>query len=306
MAPASGHRAKLILCFAIVYLVWGSTYLVIRIAVQSLPPFLFAGIRFVGAGTVLFLLARVLGTHTRIDAVTVRKALLVSFCGVVIANGATMWGIQWVPSNQAALLNASGAFWIVLFGGLGARAHRPSARVLTGLMIGFVGTALIVWRGGGGGAQPNYMLAQIAILTGCIGWATGIMLFRNIQPHSDLFSFVGLQMLFGGGVLTLLGIASGELQRWNWSPAGIAELLYMMLASSCVAYTAFAWLARNVAPASVSTYSYVNPAIATLLGWLVLDERLTGTQLLGVVVMLAGVVLVTWPARGATLAQASG
>jgi drug/metabolite transporter (DMT)-like permease len=305
MAEPAGYRAKLILCFAIVYCVWGSTYLVARIGVQTLPPLLFGGIRFVGAGSVLLVLARLLGTRTRIDAVTVRQALMVSLFGVVIANGATMWGIQWVQSNQAALLNASGALWIVLFGAFGARAHRPSARVVAGLVIGFVGTALIVWRGGGA-ARPNYLLAEFAILTGCMAWATGIMLFRNLHPRSDLFSFVGLQMLFGGLTLSAAGILTGETHRLSWSPVGVGAVLYMMLASSCVAYTAFAWLARNVAPASVGTYSYVNPAIATLLGWWVLDERLTGTQLLGVVVMLAGVVLVTWPARSSAVPQAPG
>jgi len=290
------HRAQLVACFAIVYLVWGSTYVVTRVGVLALPPFLFGGVRFLAAGVLLLAAAAILGRRRRIDASLLRQAAVTGFSLVLMSNGGNAWGMQWVESNQAALLNASAAFWIVIFGLFGARAHRPSRRVALGLVIGFLGTALILWRNGAA-ETPSYRLAELAILVGCMGWAAGTIYLRNSDQQGDVIGFSGLQMLCGGVMMTVIGIAIGEASRWHASTAGFAALAYMTIASSCVAYTAYAWLARHVSPASIGTYGYVNPAVATVLGWIILGERLTRIQLLGMVVMLLGVALVTWPSR---------
>jgi drug/metabolite transporter (DMT)-like permease len=130
-------------------------------------------------------------------------------------------------------------------------------------------------------------------------WSLGTIYMRNHSLAIDLFALVGLQMLLGGAGLTLAGLAHGDLAQWHWSPRGALALAYLVVASSCFAYVAYAWLARHATPAQTGTYSYVNPAIAAVAGYLVLGERMSGLQLLGAAVILAGVLMINWPGRSA-------
>jgi drug/metabolite transporter (DMT)-like permease len=274
--------------------VWGSTFLASKIAVRELPPFLFGGIRFCIAGVLLFAIARALGRRVRLDRRALAQAAVMALCSVLISNCGNLWGLQWVPSNQAALLNTSSAFWIVCFAMFGAQAHRLRLTEGLGLAVGLIGTALIVYRSGSAVAVP--LAAQLAILVGCLGWAAGTTYLRNAAVRMDILSFTSLQMLLGGVMMVAVGLAAGEARAWHVSAPGFGAMAYLVVFSSCLAYTAYAWLARNVSPAAVGTYGYVNPAIATLLGWLVLGERLTLLQVCGMCVTLTGVILVSRPA----------
>lgn len=291
----ASRSIKLLVCFSIVYLVWGSSYLVTSIGVHNLPPRLFGGIRFAISGLLLLGIAFALGRRTRLDGRDLANVLVLGFFTVLVANGFNNWAMQWVDSGTSALLNASSAFWIALLGTLGARAHPLSPRAGTGLAIGFVGVALILWP-----AQDlasELLVPQLGILVGCVGWAMGTIFYRNAATRLDVLAFTGFQMLFGGAMLIVAGLFFGEAARWTWATPGLLSMAYLTLFSSCLAYTAYAWLTHNVTPAQVGTYSYVNPAIATLLGWWLLDEHLTAAQLAGMVVILAGVVLVSWPSE---------
>jgi drug/metabolite transporter (DMT)-like permease len=295
MSPADRRRRTLLVaCFAAIYLIWGSSYLATKIGVDHLPPLLFGGIRFVIAGVLLWPIARWLGRRGTFDRETWKHVLVMAVCGVLVSNGFNVWAMQWVPSNQSALLNVSSAFWIPIFGLFGARAHAIGARAGVGLALGFAGTLLVLWPEGG--ASATNLVPQLAVLVGCMGWAVGTIYYRNAQPRLDVLTFTAAQMFVGGLMLSALGLAAGEAPRWHWSPAGVASLAYMTLASSCLAYTAYAWLTQHTSPARVSTYGYVNPVIAAILGWLVLDERLGALAITGMVVSIAGVVLVNWPA----------
>ena len=287
------RRTKLLVCFAIVYLVWGSSYLATSIGVHNLPPRLFGGIRFLMSGSLLVGIALALGRRVRLDPGELRIVLVMAFFSVLVSNGFNNWAMQWVDSGTSAILNASTAFWIVLLGTLGARAHPLSARIALGLALGFIGVALIVWPERG--LARGLIVPQLGILVGCVGWAFGTIFYRNATIRLDVLAFTGWQMLLGGSMLVAVGLLFGEAERWSWSGTGIVSMLYLTLFSSCLAYTAYAWLTHNVTPAQVGTYGYVNPAIATLLGWWLLDETLTSAKLLGMVVILAGVVLVSWP-----------
>jgi drug/metabolite transporter (DMT)-like permease len=152
---------------------------------------------------------------------------------------------------------------------------------------------------GGTGATP--LVPQLAILVACLGWALATAYLRHIHTRLDVFALTGWQMGIGGLLLTVLGFAAGEAERWTWSPIGLAAMAWLVVMSSCLAHTAYAWLAQNATPAQVGTYSYVNPAIAAVLGFLVLGEALTPLQLAGTGVILAGVGLVNWPTRGTSL-----
>jgi drug/metabolite transporter (DMT)-like permease len=288
------HRATLIVCFATVYLVWGSTYLVASIGVHELPPFLFGGIRFVCAGILLGLVALALGRRFDLDRTEWRHMFVVALGNVVIANGATNVAMQHVASNQTAILNASAALWIALLATRGRRAHALDRRTLIGLIIGFAGAAAIIWPHGQS-LQSSHFGYQMLILVAVFAWSVSTVYIRNVHSKLDVLSFTAVQMSLGGIMLTGLGFATGEAAQWHWSKPGLIAMAYLTLASSCLAYTAFAWLAKNTTPAMVGTYSYVNPAIAAVLGWWFLDEQLGVNQLAGMAVMFAGVALVNWP-----------
>lgn len=293
MSPDPSRRAKLILAFGIVYLVWGSTYLVASIGVHALPPVLFGGFRFICAGILLGLTAVALGRGFPLDATEWRHLFIVAVGSVVIPNGLTNWAMQTVASNQTAILNASAALWIALFATQGRRAHALDRRTVIGLVIGFAGATLIVWPRGGLVAGDFGM--QLLILLAVFVWSATTVYIRNVHSKLDLLSFSAVQMLLGGLMMTGVGLAIGEAERWTWSRPGLMAMAYLTVASSCLAYTAFSWLARNTTPAMVGTYSYVNPAIAAMLGWWFLDEHLGVNQLMGMAVMFVGVGLVSWP-----------
>jgi drug/metabolite transporter (DMT)-like permease len=297
MSAESSQRAKLIVCFATVYVVWGSTYLVASIGVHALPPFLFGGIRFALAGVLLGSTALLLGNRPRLDASEWRHMVLVALGNVFIANGCTNWAMQTVASNQTAILNASAALWIALLATRGRRAHALDRRTLAGLVIGFGGTLLIIWPHGS--LKTSNLAMQLLILVAVFSWSASTVYIRNAHSKLDVLSFTAIQMFLGGLMLVSLGLATGEAADWHWSRPGITAMVYLTIASSCLAYTAFAWLAKNTTPALVGTYSYVNPAIAALLGWWFLGEKLGANQLIGMGVMFSGVALVSWPRREA-------
>src|SRR6187402_1989787 len=294
-AADSSHRAKLILCFAAVYLIWGSTYVVASVGVHIMPPILFGGIRFICAGILLGATALALGRKFPLDATEWRHLLIVAAGSVVIPNGLTNWAMQYVASNQTAILNASAALWIALLATQGRRAHALDTRTTIGLFIGFGGAVLIVWPGGG--LDTSHFGMQLLILLGVFVWSATTVYIRNVHSKLDLLAFSAMQMLLGGLMMTGVGLAMGEAGKWTWSKPGLIAMAYLTIASSCLAYTAFAWLAKNTTPAMVGTYSYVNPAIAAILGWWFLGEQLGGNQLIGMAIMFAGVALVNWPQK---------
>ena len=296
MVAESPHRVKLLVCFATVYLVWGSTYLVASIGLHSLPPFLFGGIRFVIAGVLLGATALLLGQKFPLDATEWRHMFVVALGNVVIANGLTNIAMQHIASNQTAILNASAALWIALLATRGRRAHAIDRRTMTGLVVGFAGTALIIWPSGGT-LQTNHIGMQLLVLVAVFSWSASTVYIRNVHSKLEVLPFTAVQMLLGGAMMMAIGFARGEAALWQWSKPGLVAMAYLTLLSSCLAYTAFAWLARNSTPALVGTYSYVNPAIAALLGWWFLDEKLGLNQLCGMAVIFLGVALVSWPKK---------
>jgi drug/metabolite transporter (DMT)-like permease len=294
-AADSSRRAKLIVCFAAVYLIWGSTYAVASVGVHALPPILFGGIRFICAGILLGVTALALGRRFELDATEWRHLVIVAIGSVLIPNGCTNWAMQYVASNQTAILNASAALWIALLATRGRRAHAIDRRTLIGLVIGFAGAAMIVWPRGS--LDTHNFGMQLLILVAVFVWSATTVYIRNVHSKLDLLSFSALQMFLGGLMMTGAGLALGEAAEWHWSSPGLVAMAYLTVASSCIAYTAFSWLAKHTTPALVGTYSYVNPAIAALLGWWFLDELLGANQLIGMAVMFVGVALVSWPQK---------
>ncbi len=283
------ERLKFIAAFAVMYVVWGSTYLFIRIGVADIPPAVLAGLRFLFAGTGLAIAGFARGGRwpSRRDWFT----LVVLAVGlVVIGNGVVTWAEQWIPSGEAAFIVASSALFIALFGTLGPRGERLVPLTLIGLGLGFAGTTLMLVpriRGVHGPLAP-----ALALVGSACCWAAAAMYSRSRGFTASPLVFTGLQMLIGGAVLALIALATGQFERIRWTLPATGALAYLTLFGSGLAYATYNWLIHRARPAQLGTTAYVNPAVALLLGWAVLGEELSPVAFLGVGVMFAGVVIV--------------
>jgi len=288
------HSAKLAACLAIVYLVWGSTFLFTKIAVTHLPIALYSAIRFLTAGTVLALVARFWRKEPwprrRIDW---RHAAVTGFFMVLVSNGLNAVSIQYIPSNQAALLSGTAAFWIAGLGVFGPRGHPLTRSAVAGLVIGFLGTALMLIPNGD--LHAVSLLAQFGVLCACLGFSLGTLYYRSIDTDVSPVMFMAMQLYCGGLMLSVIAIVRGDWVNWTFDAQGWFAVAYLTVMSSCLAFSAYGWLTRNATPAVIGTYSYVNPAIAAFLGWRFLHEPLSRVQLAGMVVIIVGVSILTLP-----------
>ena len=298
------RTVQIAVAFAIVYLVWGSTYLAIRIGVQVLPPALFAGVRFVLAGVLMLAYAFARGGRlpaSRRDWFNIAVTGLLMLVG---GNGCVTWAEQWIESNQAALIVATSALWLAWMGTWGPQGERLGGLTLTGLGLGFGGVAVLVQSGLSLQAGPP--LAYAVLSAAPVFWAAGSIWARRAPVSCPPAMTAALQMLIAGVVFCVLGVGAGEVPRWTWDRDAMLVILYLAVFGSCLAYTAYFWLVHEVPPARLGTYAYVNPAIAVALGWWLLDEHLNATQVLGTAIILAGVVLVSWAQRKPAVARKHG
>lgn len=295
MSPDYSHRLKIVLAFAAVYFVWGSTYLAIRVGVAALPPALFAGARFLAAGLLLTAYARFAGLQFprgRSEWKTIWVAAVLLLVG---ANGLVVWGEQWVPSNQAALIAATVALWLAGLGALGSQGETFSRRRLTGLLIGFAGVVLLMWPADG--FVLAHFSAQFAVLLAALSWAAGSIYMKRRRPSTPPIMAAAMQSIAAGMLLGAIGIADGEVARWTWNIEALAALAYLIVFGSCLAYAAYVWLLHEVSPSALGTYAYINPVVAVALGGWLLGESLNATQMAGMLVILFGVLLVSLPGR---------
>lgn len=301
MEHDSRWRLKAAIAFAVLYLVWGSTYLAIRVGVQQLPPALFAGVRFVIAGLLLAAYARLRGQAFPDSRREWTTHAVIGLMLIAVANGLVVWGEQWVASNVAALIVASVALWIALLGTLGRHGETLSRTTVFGLGLGFAGVVVLLAPQGARFHWQEFA-GEVAIAIACISWAAGTIFGRRRKPHTPTLMAAALQMLIGGTALTAVGLATGEVARWNWEMPGMAALAYLIVFGSCLAFAAYAWLMHEVTPAQLGTYAYINPVIAVLLGAWLLNETLERREIIGMLVILAGVVVVSNVARRRTRA----
>jgi drug/metabolite transporter (DMT)-like permease len=283
--------AKIAAGYATIYLVWGSTFLVIRLGVRSLPPMLFAGGRFVFAGALLAAVAALLRERFPRTQLEWRYMFAFSLLMITCSNGISTIALKHIPSNEGALLSAGSALWIAWLGALGPKGHKLTLRGNLGLLLGLFGVALLVWPRST--TPSGHFGWQSLVLIGSLSWAIGTVLYRNAALPVGPVAFNAAMMLLGGTWLLLAGITTGEVADWHWQAGGLAAMAYLAVFGSAIAYTAYTWLLRHSPADRVGTFAYVNPAIAAMLGWVVLGEALEPTQLAGMLVVLLGVALVT-------------
>jgi drug/metabolite transporter (DMT)-like permease len=287
-------RHRLVLAFASLYLIWGSTYLAIRYAIATIPPFLMGGTRLLVAGAVLYAWARRRGAPPP-GWERWRGAAIVGAFLFLGGNGAVVWSQQSVPSGLAALVVATVPLWMVLLESLRRDGLRAAPQELLGVAIGMLGIGLLIGPGrlvGGGRPDP---VGTLVLVLGSLSWAHGSLVARRVsQPPSPLLA-TGLQMLAGGALLFLAGLVVGEGARLDLPRVTLRSwlcLAYLVVFGSIIAFTAYVWLLRVTTPARVATYAYVNPVVAVLLGWLLAGEPLTPRVLLAAAVIVGAVALI--------------
>lgn len=298
-------RARLVAAFAAVYLIWGSTYLAIRFAVETLPPLLMAGARFVIAGTILLLWSRL---RERDGGPSARDWLTGLVSGALLllgGNGAVVWAEQRVPSGIAALLVAIVPLWMVLLDWMRAGGRRPATLVFVGLGLGLVGLGLLVGPDAlHGGGAIDVAGAGILVL-GSLSWAVGSLYTQRAPKPSSPNRGSGTQMFAGGVCLLVVALVTGEGAQLDLAHASTRSLLgfaYLVTFGSLIGFTAYLYLLAHTTAAKAATYAYVNPVVAVLLGWAFANEPVTSRTLVAAAVILAGVAIITL-ARDAPVKQ---
>jgi drug/metabolite transporter (DMT)-like permease len=289
------HRWKTLLAFAIIYFVWGSTFLAIRVGVHEVPPLLLAAMRFFTAGFVLFIWMRLKGTALP----TSREWLSVTFLAsliFVLDYGLVFWAEQRVPSGIAAVMLATIPVFIALAEILILRTQKLTFRLGTSLLIGLGGVAVLVSRSVSFGDAPVEKAGAIALVFAAVCWSLASVLTRKLKlPESKVMSS-GAQMLVGGVLLFAASAGFGEFKNFHWrtvSTHAWLALLYLIIAGSIIGFTAYVWLIHHESPTKVGTYAYVNPVVAVLVGYFLGGEALGPRTIVGTCLVLVSVIVIT-------------
>jgi drug/metabolite transporter (DMT)-like permease len=289
-------RTRIALAFAAVYVIWGSTYLGIRYAIETLPPLLMAGVRFSLAGLILYGFARATG-GPRPERRHWGPALLIGALMLLGGNGFVVLAERTVPSSIAALVIASVPLWMALLEGWKNKTGLPRGGRLAALIIGFVAVALLIGPSSFGGSALDLALLCLAAPS----WAVGSLYSRTAPRPASAFVSTGMQMMCGGALQLLVGTALGEWSGFHPANVSLLSLLslgYLVIFGSLVAFTSYVWLLQVVSPTMAATYAYVNPVVAVFLGWMFAGEALTSRTLVAAAGIVAAVVLITMsPAR---------
>jgi drug/metabolite transporter (DMT)-like permease len=288
------QRLRLLIAFACVYVIWGSTYLAIRIAIETIPPLLMAGVRFLIAGSVLALWARSRGVAWP-DRAQWRSAAIVGALLLLGGNGLVVWAELTVPSALAALIVAAVPIVTVALDWARPGGVRPGRATILGLLTGFAGVAILINPFAVDASRVD-PLGALALLGATVSWAAGSIYSRGTSAAASPLMGSGANMLMGGAALVITGALIGEVGQVNFatiSTRSALAMLYLIVAGAIVGFTAFFYLLRHTSPAKSTTYAYVNPIVAILLGWAILHEPITTRVLLAAAVIISGVVMIT-------------
>jgi len=294
--------------FAAIYVIWGSTYLGIRYAVESIPPFLMAGSRNLTAGLLLYAFARARssGVPSRIQWC---DAAIAGVLMLSIGNGGVTWAEQMIPSGVTALLVALVPLWMVLFDWWRPNGVRPRALVMAGLAVGFVGVGLLA-RSQGNGLGSAHAWGVAVLMLSSVSWAYGAIFSKRAQKPSSPLLGVAMQLIAGGSVLLVLAFVSGEAAQFSFSrvtPLSFGAWLYLMVAGSLIGYSSYVWLLHVSTPARVSTSAYVNPLIAVLLGCTIGREAFSHELFVaGALIIVAVALIVRGGARQTRASERAG
>jgi drug/metabolite transporter (DMT)-like permease len=294
---ASPNPVLVLIALLTVYVIWGSTYLGIRLAIASIPPFFMAGTRYLAAGGAMFLFALFSGAKMP-SLVEWRDALILGGCLLLGGNGGVTFAEQYVPSGTAALLVSTVPVFLTIFAWATKLGPRPSAMVCVGLLLGLLGVSILSRPGTQSTMSPgshfHWYIGIVALLLAAAVWAWGSLYSRKATHPSSPIVGVGIQMICGGTLLLLVSISTGETGRVDLGRVTTESFLawaYIVVFGAIVAFTAYIWLTRVISPALLGTYAFVNPVVAVLLGWAIAGEKLDSRTISGAAVIVAAVVI---------------
>ena len=298
--PEPSHHASpraaslLVLAFAAVYLVWGSTYLAIRVGIESFPPLILAGLRHLTVGVLLYPVFR-RKAGIRPTTIHWRTAIVTGFLLLFVGNGGVSWAEQTVPSGVTALLVATVSLWLVIVDWLRPGGHRPVPRVVLGLLLGFAGMALLVGPAHLGGSERVDPRGAAVLVFASLAWACGSLYSKHGgMPNSPLLG-VAMQSFAGGVILLIAAVFTGEFRALHFAAVSLRSwvaLAYLIAFGSGIGFSAYIYILNKSTPARVGTYAFVNPLVALFLGWLIAGETIGLRTVVAAAVILTAVILV--------------
>ena len=299
--PPAAARTALLFAFAAIYLIWGSTYLAIRAAVETLPPFLMAGVRFMVAGVILYGWLAFKG-RARATPRQWRDNTLIGALLLVGGNGFVVWAEQRIPSGMTTLIISISPLFMVLLDWMRPHGIRPTWTTFLGLALGFGGLVLLIGGGVPGGASLDLWRCG-GLMLSCICWSAGSVYARYVRDPADPMTAATLQMLLGGAMMLLVAVARGEIGDFHLAAVTQRSVLgwvYLVAAGSLIAFPCYVYLLKHSSAARASTYAYVNPVVAVFLGWLILGEPVGARVFVAsVIIVLAVAIIITQRGRAA-------
>jgi drug/metabolite transporter (DMT)-like permease len=295
MRPVTSPRERTLafVAWIVLCIVWGTTYLAIRVALESVPVALIAGLRFTAAGLILIAALRLTG-QTLPPPRTWGSAALAGFLLLVIGNGGVVWAEQYVASGLAAVIIAMVPFWNVLVEAVSPNGERPSVRTMLGLAIGFAGIVVLVWPElfTAGGSGFWFVAGVISLQVACAGWAVGTSFTKRTTVSSPPVTTAAMQQLAAGMMFLAIATITGEWNHLAFTARSATAVAYLVIFGSIVAYSAYLYALKHLPIATVSLYTYVNPIIAVVLGTVLLSEPFSSRTLVASVLVFAGIAVV--------------
>lgn len=292
---SSPSQLSIIMAFLAVYIIWGSTYLAIMFAVETIPPFFMAGIRFLIAGIIMFIWS-VLRKDPKATKENVKSSAIIGALLLFGGNGAVVWAEKYVTSGITALIVTTTPFWMVLIDWIRPGGKRPDLPVVIGILLGFAGVSLLVNPDSLSGNNSIYVPGFIALTFAAFSWAAGSVYSRHADTPKSQIQNTAYQLLSGGICLLVFSLISGEIftvKSADFTYKAVMSTLYLITFGSIIGFTAYSFLLKNVSPAKASTYAYVNPIVAVFLGWLIANEPITSKVIWAALIIVSGVAFIT-------------
>lgn len=294
LSEPHASRFKLLLAFAAIYLVWGSTYLAIAFAVESIPPFLAIGTRFMVAGSLLYGFMRLKGVQ-RPTWQNMKNGAIIGTMSLGIGTGFVAWAEQHIDSGFAALIITMVPLWFVLLDWWWLKGGAPRRPVVIGLILGFIGITVLTGPELATGITDSNALAVMLVIIGTISWSAGSLRSKMISMPKNLFMSSAVQMTAGGVMVSIIGLLLGEMSGFDIHAVTERSLwawFYLVVFGSLGAFSAYVWLLGNAPPKQISSYAFVNPVVAVFLGWWLADEVVNGRIMIACVIMVSAVALI--------------
>jgi drug/metabolite transporter (DMT)-like permease len=288
------HRLRIAISFGLVYLLWGSTYLAMRVAVEYIPPYAVGSVRYMISGLLMLLWCAANGRKIRITKQDLARLVALGVLFLSVANIGVLWAEQYVPSGLTALIVAIVPIWVVVLETWVFRAGKMPARGVLGLALGIAGMLILLWPKIASGTHLGrlQLFGAAILIFASLSWALGSILSHRWTLGVDVFTSAAWQMLLGGLVNTASAVSTGQFARATWAAPAIWAIAYLVVSGSLIGFTAYIWLLEHVPPPKVATYAYVNPIVAVFLGWLLLHETVDAYTLAGTVIIIGSVALV--------------